>query len=248
MNLCKAPTGLIVNSLQNIAFSSAARLQDNLAIIRNGYSGVLAAMALMTLPVFSLLSQHADVVLRIVYGNKWLDAAPLTTALAIAMPAVAMGTITAAILRGTGAVTPELRIQIFSVSALTVLLLLMVGKPLTIAVIAVPIVYWCRLALLMLAVGKRLKMRAIDFYVAIRGGALLAGIGIGAGALSKSWLSSSESLYGALPLAATCCSVLLAALVGRSWLVSKPLAEILQYRFLSRYSGRLLSHITGARK
>ena len=87
---------------QSIAFASASRLHGDLAAVRKGFLVVLAAIALATLPLFTLVALESATVLHIVYGAKWVEAAPYMTALAFSIPFISMGAITAAILRGTG--------------------------------------------------------------------------------------------------------------------------------------------------
>ena len=172
-NLSKAPTALLVSAAQSIAFASSARLQSDISATRRGFLIVLPAIALLTLPVFTVVAIEAPAVLHIVYGSKWIAAAPYMTALACAIPFIAIGAITAAFLRGTGTVGIELHIQLIAGMALFASFFILRNASLNLAVWAVPGAYLLRLLLLLNAVRNRLQFRVLELTQALSGCALV---------------------------------------------------------------------------
>ena len=55
-NLSRAPSALLIYVAQSIAFASSSRLQGNLPAVRKGFLVVMTAIALATLPAFSIIA------------------------------------------------------------------------------------------------------------------------------------------------------------------------------------------------
>jgi PST family polysaccharide transporter len=233
MNLCKAPTGLLNHVLQTIAFSSAARLQDHPATLRHGYLAVLAAVAMTTLPLFVLVASEAAVVLDVIYGPKWAEAAPLMTALALAMPMMATAAITAAVLRGTGFIGVEMRAQLVTGTVVFVGFAMLGSLPLATVVWVLPIAYGMKLAALLPTICRRFAFTAGELLVAVRGAVALALIGLAAAAAVRTSVEWSQLAGGALPLLAGIGAVLLAAGGRFAWFSGPALASVLRSRYAS---------------
>ena len=230
-NLSKAPTGLLISAAQSITFASASRLHDNLAAVRKGFLVVLAAIALATLPIFALAAFESETILHIVYGTKWLKAAPYMTALAVSIPFFSMGTITAAILRGTGGIGTELRIQIMTGVVLFSGFLILQSASLAIAVWAVPLSYLVQLLLLLAVIRNRLELRVSDLMHSFRGAFVLAIGGLCMATLVHASPQASTIGMGVMPIFAGCCAILLLLVFKFTWLLGEPLAALVREKF-----------------
>ena len=235
-NLSRAPAVLLVSASQSIAFASAARLHDNLAAVRKGFQVVLAAIALATLPIFSLAAFESEAVLNIVYGAKWIKAAPYMTALAVSIPFFSMGSITAAILRGTGGVGTELRIQLVAGVILLGGFLISHDVSLAIAAWAVPLAYLVQFLLLLRVVRARLELRMMDILHSFRGGFVLSAVGLSMAALVHRTPEVASIGMGVMPILAGCCAILLLLVFKFSWLLGEPLTALVNAKF---FKGRL---------
>lgn len=235
-NLSKAPSGLLVYAVQNIAFASAARLQGNIAAVRKGLQVVLAAMALATLPLFAIVAFESEVVLHIVYGAKWIEAAPYMAALALSIPLISLGSIIAAILRGTGAIGTELRVQVVTAVIFFSGFVMLSGLSLAVAVWVVPAAYLVRLLLLLAAIRERLELNIADLLMPFRGAFVLTAAGVCVTALVHGLPQATAIGLGVLPLLAGCCAIVLVFAFGFTWFLGAPLVEMVREKFSS---GRL---------
>lgn len=248
MGLCRAPTGILNYALQNIVFSSASRLQDKSDALRHGYLAALAGMALIVLPLFSLLSFQAAAVIDLLYGPKWVIAVPVVNALALAMPAIALGMMTAAILRGMGEVGIEMRLQVGISLALFAALFALAKQPLALAAWAIPTIYWVRFTLLLGAVCRRMKLSGRQLLASLRGGAVLACVGIVASSAATFWpaIEATGPAHISLwPLLAGVVAVLATTLTFSAWLLGGALASMLRNRFASGRLGPLVVRLAG---
>ncbi|WP_256372109.1 oligosaccharide flippase family protein [Dechloromonas sp. HYN0024] len=239
-NLSKAPSGLLISTAQSIAFASAARLHGNPVAVRKGFLVVMAAIALATLPVFVLVAFESETVLYIVYGAKWIKAAPYMTALALSIPLLSMGSITAAILRGTGAAGTELVIMVTSAIVLLGSYLILRDESLVVAVWAVPLAYLVRFLLLVAAIHKRLELRLADLLTAFRGPFVLALTGILVTVLTHDIPQAEVIGMGILPPLAGCLAILVLLASRFNWCLGAPLSDMLREKLSA---GRLGSTI-----
>lgn len=230
-NLAKAPSGLLVSAAQSIAFASAARLHGNQAAVRKGFLVVLSTIALATLPLFTLVAFESATVLRIVYGAKWVMAAPYMVALAFTIPLISMGAITAAILRGTGEVGRELRIQMVAGVILFCGFLVFQNASLAVAVWAVPLAYLVRLLLLLVAIHGRLELNIADMLMPFRGALVLTVAGVCVAALVHGLPQATAIGLGVLPLLAGCCAIVLLLTFRFTWFLGAPLAAMVRAKF-----------------
>ncbi|MBW8370385.1 MAG: oligosaccharide flippase family protein [Thiobacillus sp.] len=230
-NLSKAPLGVLIYAVQNIAFASAARLHGNVAAVRKGFQVVLAAMALATLPLFAIVAFESEVVLHIVYGDKWIKAAPYMTALALSIPLISLGSITAAILRGTGAIGTELRVQMVTAVVFFSGFIMLSGFSLAVAVWVVPAAYLVRLMLLLAMIRDRLELRMADMLAPFRGALVLAVAGVCVAALASGLPQATTIGMGVLPLLAGCCAIVLLLTFRFTWFLGAPLAAMVRAKF-----------------
>lgn len=239
-NLSKAPSGLLLFAIQNIAFSSAARLQGDMVALRKGFQAVMTAMALTSLPLFAMVAYESATVLHIVYGTKWLNAAPYMTALATAIPLISLGSITAAILRGTGAIGTELRIQIITAVIFFSGLVALNDLDLALAVWMVPSAYLIRLMLLLAVIRNRLKLRLFDILNPFRGALVLTVAGVCATAFLHEMPQMATIGMGVIPLFAGCLTCTLLFLFRFTWFLGPQLDKMICERFSTGYIGSII--------
>lgn len=236
-NLSKAPSGMLVYTAQSIAFAGAARLQGDLAAVRKGFLVALTAVALATLPIFTLVAFDSATVLHIVYGAKWIGAAPYMTALAVSIPTISMGAIAAAILRGIGGAGAELRIQTVTGVVLFSGLLLLQNASLAIAVWAVPLAYLVRFLLLLDMLRNRLELRMADMLHPFRGAFVLSAAGLCAAAFVHGPGHASTIGEGVMPIVAGCCAIALLVAYRFTWFLGAPLVDMARATFATARLG-----------
>lgn len=244
-NLSRAPTGLLVSATQSVVFAGTARLQDNASGVRKVVLTSLSAMALATIPLFTLVAFEAEAVLKAVYGVKWIAAAPYMSALAISIPWISIGAILAAILRGRGNVGIQLRIQIIAATVLITGFMVFRNTPLAVAIWIVPFSYFCRFLLLAIALLIQLQLSAKDMLIAFRGAFSLALAGVSAAALSHGIPHAPTMVSVVLPLVAGLLSMGLLLLLRFYWCVGAPLATLLLARMSAGRIGAVIVRLAG---
>lgn len=244
-NLSKAPAGLLVSTVQSVVFASAARLHGNIVAVRKGFLVALAAIALATLPIFTLAAFESETVLHIVYGNKWIEAAPYMAALACSIPLISMGAVAAAILRGIGCVGIELRILMVAGVVLFSGFLILHNASLAIAAWSVPLAYLVRFLMLFNELRGRLELRMADILHSFRGAFVLSAAGLCVASLVHSSSQATSIGMGVLPILAGCSVIVLLIVVRFTWFLGAPLVAIVREKFSS---GRLGSTIVWLEK
>lgn len=113
-NLILAPTGQAMGILQSVLFPASARSQQDRKLLLRICRGNLNVAALIVIPIFGAIALLSQPIIHLLYGDKWSSAAPVLSALALAMiPYCLMGTLTP-VLWGIGKVQLEARVQIAS--------------------------------------------------------------------------------------------------------------------------------------
>jgi O-antigen/teichoic acid export membrane protein len=246
-NLSKAPSGLLVYSAQTIAFASAARLQGDVAAVRKGFLIALSVIALATLPIFTLVALNAEVVLHIVYGDKWVMAAPYMAALAITVPLISMGAIAASIMRGIGNVGIELRILIAAAVVLFSAFLFLHDTSLSVAVWAVPFAYLVRFLLLLVVLHKKLELQIADLLHSFRGAFVLSAIGLCVATLVLGLSPAASIGTGVMAIVAGSSAILLMVVVKFAWVLGNPLVSMVRGRFSNGRLGAAIVWLAGER-
>jgi O-antigen/teichoic acid export membrane protein len=244
-NLSRAPSALLIYVAQSIAFASSSRLQGNLPAVRKGFLVVMTAIALATLPAFSIIAFESETVLHIVYGSKWVNAAPYMTALALSIPLISMGAITAAMLRGTGRAGTELAITILAAIVLFGGFLILRDESLSVAVWVVPLAYLVRLLLLVAAIRNCLQLRLAELLPVFRGAFVLATAGVGVTALVHELPQAAAIGMGILPPLAGCGAILLLLVGGFTWFLGAPLSAMVRERFSKGRLGSTIAWLEG---
>jgi O-antigen/teichoic acid export membrane protein len=245
-NLSKAPMGLMIFNVRSMAFAGASRLQDQLASLRKGYVAGFSITMLATLPLFALISLEASEILLLVYGEKWLSATPYLRALALAVPAIALGSLTGAVLRGMGAVRVEVKSWFAAGVVMFGGLLLLRHTALALAVWVVPLAHLTCLGLLSAALCRRLDMRIRDLLTPLGGALALAASGLIAAVACRMLLERGNYRVGVLPLAVGLCVMAVLLLTRMRWFAGPPLLATLRERSQSGWFGALIMWMTRA--
>jgi O-antigen/teichoic acid export membrane protein len=228
-NLARAPLNLLVNSAQQVAFASAARLQDDLTALRQGYLALLCVAMLLSAPLFALLAMHATALVQLLYGPRWAGAAPLFTVACAAVPALTLVAMTGPLLRAVGAVNLELRAQWPSLALLFCGLWWLQALPLAQAAWVAVVAAALRALFCIAGLAQRIQLRAGPIALAVLPAALVGGIAVGASALALQILGTG---LPALLLSVMCAALLSLLLLRwqRARLLQPALQQLLQQR------------------
>ena len=74
---------VVSQSLQGVAFPVFAKLQHETARLRNAYQLVLKAGSALTMPIFLFFTVASSEVVQVLFGNRWLPAAPVMAIVAL---------------------------------------------------------------------------------------------------------------------------------------------------------------------
>ncbi|PQA77455.1 lipopolysaccharide biosynthesis protein [Rhodoferax sp. TS-BS-61-7] len=172
-NLSRVPVSLLVNSLQAVTFSSASRAQENPNQVRKGYNLLLTATSLLTFPLATFLAFKANLIINLLYGDKWLDAGPLFAAFCIAIPFYVLLSITGPLLWAIGRPESEFKPQLISAIFLLSGLFFLKSYPLNVAVWIIPVIYFIRFGLVYSVLYQHLKLSTKSLIQASKGGAIM---------------------------------------------------------------------------
>ncbi|GJJ04890.1 hypothetical protein RugamoR64_54280 [Duganella rhizosphaerae] len=125
-NLANTPNALFLSALQPAFLATGARLQDDMARLRDTYLSVLAVIWIVIGPMFVALALLAPDLIATVYGGRWAASGPIFAILALAMPAYITWGLSTPILWNSGGKHLESMLQL-------PLLLLMVYALMTLA-------------------------------------------------------------------------------------------------------------------
>lgn len=237
-NLSKAPIGFFMAAAQGVAFTAAARLQDNRADLRDKFRFTLAAAGFLTVPLFTLVALQSAAVLGMVYGEKWLPAAPYMSALAAAIPAVSLGMLAGGVLRGLGYVGRQLCIQVLAVVVLVGGFVALRDLPLATVVWLVPAAYGLRLVLTLYAVCRGIDLSLRELAAVARGPLLLSALGAAVCLAVRDLAPAGDWAMGLVPLAAGGAAMLAALGVRGRWFLGTQLAHTVGTVAAARFGGR----------
>lgn len=172
--LARTPALHVVQSLQTILFSTASAIGNDPSRIKRLYLAALAAVSFVVFPAYGYALTHADFIIKMLFGNKWLDAAGIFSALSIGMIALAISTLSGAILTATG----DQKTVFYSQSACLVLMIaglyLSINISLVYVGLTVTVAYTARLIMQLKAIAERGEIAPVEFFMAIRGPLLAA--------------------------------------------------------------------------
>jgi len=110
-NLALTPVGIVVNSCQGVLFTTSSKLQESIGRVKDGLLGVFCFIGITLFPFSICESFIAYDLVQFVYGDKWLNSAPILAVLALAMPFFALMAIQGPVLAGLGKPQIEIKLQ-----------------------------------------------------------------------------------------------------------------------------------------
>jgi O-antigen/teichoic acid export membrane protein len=174
MMLARTPALQLVQTLQTILFSTASALGDDQLKLKRLYLSALATIAFVVIPAYCYACTHADLIINLLFGDKWQNAAGIFSALSIGMIALAISTLSSAILTATGGQ----KVVLYSQIACFAVMLIGVSQAAKISFVFVGLVvsvaYWLRLLMQLKAVAVKGGITASDFIVVLRGPSVVA--------------------------------------------------------------------------
>lgn len=180
-NLARAPANLLVASAQSVTLAAASRVQQEPERVARGYLAVSGLVWLVCAPSFAWMAVHAELVVQLLYGERWARAAPLLAAFCAGLPFYALLSVTGPTLWALGAVRSELRSQVAIVVCLLGGFLALSGQPLALAVWLLPALYGLRLLLVYRSLARRLALDTARMAGTLAGGTWLAAVALAAG-------------------------------------------------------------------
>lgn len=172
-NLSRAPAGFLLGSLQSVAFASAARLQHSRERLAGVFLGMVAGVSLLTWPIFVTMSVHADILIALLYGQRWMEAGPLFAIFSLALMPMTLLGVAGPLLWAINAVGADVQGQLLTVALLLVGLWFCSGLPLQQAAWVVLPAYLARSLWQVVRLAKALGVSMRQLARAMSGGALL---------------------------------------------------------------------------
>ncbi len=97
-----------IATLQPVFFSSASRLQDDKDTLMANLLIIIEIVCLLIIPILATIATVPEVVIQVIYGAKWVPAAPIMQAAAISFVFVSISGLLTPVLWGVGRVKIEL--------------------------------------------------------------------------------------------------------------------------------------------
>jgi PST family polysaccharide transporter len=226
--LSRAPANFLMNSMQSVTFASASRVQDDLPRMARSYLALLGLITLITCPLFALLAVHAESVVHLAYGERWIHAAPLFAAFCVGIPFYAVLSLTGPLLWALDSVRQQMAIELAGALLIALGYMALAGTSLAHAVWLIPAVYALRAASMYSLLASRLKVDHRKTLRAVFGGLALAVI-----VLFVAWVTSHWSERLPAVIASAALSVLLCWATVRLWphaLLAPELSALLRNR------------------
>ncbi len=225
--LSRSPAMQLAQTLQSVLFSAASSVGQDTARLRRMYLSALAVIALIAMPAYAYGLTHGDLIIRVVFGAKWHDAGGVFSAIMIGMVALAMTSLSGAVLTASGGQGAVLRSQFICLGVMTVALLIANAFGLIGVGVAISFGYTVRLLLQMRAIGERIDIKVKGFLEVLRGPFIAACVM--AMPLGAMWpgTGSTPVTEGFALLGQVGLLVCMLALVPQ-WFLSNPLREVMQ--------------------
>ena len=241
-SLARAPVGMLMASVRALTFAGTARAQEDRTAVAAALLLMIEAAVLITVPMFVIVSLEAEVVLVLVYGLAWREAAPLLAALAVAVPPLVVSTLVSSVLRGIGAVGLELRVLLATSALFLLCLAALSSGPLAVAVWCAPVALVLRTAWLTVVVSGRLDLPMSRVLGALRGAGVLAVWAAGCCLAVRTFAAGPVQTLPVLPLLAGLVSLALALVAANRLCMSTQLREL-----IGRECAGRLQRMRGAR-
>ena len=110
-NLAMTPVGIVVSSFQGVLFTTSSKLQETIGRVKDGFLGAFCFIGITLFPFSICESLIAYDLVQFIYGDKWLNSAPILAVLALAMPFFALMAIQGPVLAGLGKPQIEIKLQ-----------------------------------------------------------------------------------------------------------------------------------------
>jgi PST family polysaccharide transporter len=245
-NLSRAPTSLLVASIQPVALASASEIQTDISRLQRGYLAAISVAACIVVPLFAVIALEAPSVVHLLYGSRWDVAIPLFRAFSVAMPFYVLLSITGPVLWAVGAASWELRAQIVAAALLLGGFAALRSTSLIHAVWLVPVVYAARVIFVYVALSSRIQLLHRLTFRAIAGSLATGAVAVAADFAAAGCAGSDQStLQVRLGVAAVLCLIAM-----RFWpgpvIGSEARSLVIRHGQTSRL-GRLLCAVAGMR-
>lgn len=176
MMLARTPALQLVQTLQTILFSTASALGDDQPKLKRLYLSALATIAFVVVPAYCYACTHADLIINLLFGDKWQNAAGIFSALSIGMIALAISTLSSSILTATGGQKVVLNSQLACLAVMVGGVSQAANVSFVFVGLAVSVAYWLRLLMQAKAIADKGKIAASEFFVALRGPIVVAAL------------------------------------------------------------------------
>lgn len=174
MMLARTPTLQLVQVLQTILFSTASAIGNDQRRIKHLYLGALASVGLIIFPAYGYALTHADFIIKLLFGNKWIATADVFAALSFGMIALAMSTLSGAILTATGDQKTVLYSQSVCLMLMIVGLYFSKNVSLVYVGLTVTVAYMARLIMQVKIIAVTGGITPTEFLSVLRGPLLIA--------------------------------------------------------------------------
>ena len=176
MTLMTTPMNAVVATLQAVLFPVYSRAQGRPEALRRGFLTSASVVEICILPVFLAIAAVPQTVIGGLYGQRWIEAVPLITPLALAMPLHALMALSGPLLWGVGKVERELHVQM-AMAAIAVPTLIVASRYSLLAVAwSVFCLYALRSLFMTRAVLRVISAKWEDLFRALFGAALLGAV------------------------------------------------------------------------
>ncbi|HEY0664039.1 MAG TPA: oligosaccharide flippase family protein, partial [Thiobacillaceae bacterium] len=166
MQLAQAVNGAVQQTL----FSASSRMQDELPRQRRVFLTMLAATALLLVPMFAGMAAVPHTITLAFYGDAWADSAPLLRAFALGVPFHIFTAMATPMLWTSGRTTQEYKLLLPMVLALAFATFLAAQHSLTAAAWAACIIFALRCLVMIIAACRALGLGAGEVAGAVRAG------------------------------------------------------------------------------
>lgn len=174
MMLARTPALQLVQTLQTILFSTASALGDDQLKLNRLYLSALATIAFVVIPAYCYASTHADLIINLLFGDKWQNAAGIFSALSTGMIALAISTVSSSILTASGGQKVVLHSQIACFAVMLIGVSQAANFSFVFVGLAVSLAYWLRLLMQLNAVAAKAGIAASELIAVLRGPSVVA--------------------------------------------------------------------------
>lgn len=163
----------VASVLQTVLFSSYSRAQGKPEVLKQGYLASSGLAALVLVPTLGGVATVPDTVIAGLYGERWLEAAPLLVPLALAMAFSAVMFPAGSLLLSMGRAEKEIYVQASSAVLLLAVMFATSGISLVAVAWGVFAVYVVRSLLLISVALRAVGSSWREMLVSVRGGVVV---------------------------------------------------------------------------